>query len=165
MFRCNARKGYASQRNQWRSRSEQHKCRNLEGQEHRMITRRNIVLGAGFIALSTAIDAKAAPATVFSSSAFEAAQAAEKPILIVIHATWCPTCKAQEPILSSLLATPKFQAMVPLSVDFDAQKPAVRDFKAQMQSTLIVYRGRTERGRSVGDTNAASIEALLAKAL
>jgi thioredoxin 1 len=138
---------------------------NFKRQEQSMTTRRDIILGAGLLALWATRDAKATAVTAFSNSAFEAAQAADKPILIVIHATWCPTCKAQEPILSSLLATPKFQAVVPLSVDFDAQKPAVRDFKAQMQSTLIVYRGRAERGRSVGDTNAASIEALLAKAL
>jgi thioredoxin len=30
-----------------------------------------------------------------------------------------------------------------------------------MQSTLIIFRGRTELGRSVGDTDAKSIEALL----
>jgi hypothetical protein len=34
-----------------------------------------------------------------------------------------------------------------------------------MQSTLIVFKGKREAGRSAGDTNAASIEALLAKAI
>jgi thioredoxin 1 len=37
--------------------------------------------------------------------------------------------------------------------------------KATSQSTLIVYKGETEKGRTVGDTNAASIEALLDQAL
>jgi hypothetical protein len=54
--------------------------------------------------------------------------------------------------------------MVALSVDFDSQKDAVRKLDARMQSTLVVFRGTVERGRSVGDTSAASIEALLAKA-
>jgi thioredoxin 1 len=35
----------------------------------------------------------------------------------------------------------------------------------QKQSTLIVFKGTQETGRSTGDTNAASIEGLLAKAL
>jgi hypothetical protein len=34
-----------------------------------------------------------------------------------------------------------------------------------MQSTLIVFRGSEERGRSTGDTNRESIAALLGKAI
>jgi hypothetical protein len=50
-------------------------------------------------------------------------------------------------------------------VDFDAQKAVVKQFKAQMQSTLIVFKGSAEQGRSVGDTRQASIAALLDKSL
>jgi thioredoxin 1 len=52
-----------------------------------------------------------------------------------------------------------------IHVDFDAQKDAVRKFGAQMQSTLIVFKGGKETGRSVGDTNPDSIAALLDKAV
>ena len=41
----------------------------------------------------------------------------------------------------------------------------MRALKATSQSTLIVYNGETEKGRSVGDTNQASIAALLDQAL
>jgi hypothetical protein len=34
-----------------------------------------------------------------------------------------------------------------------------------MQSTLIVFKGSREAGRSVGDTNGKTIETLLVKAL
>ena len=44
-------------------------------------------------------------------------------------------------------------------------KPVVKQFGAQMQSTLIVFKGTAEQGRSVGDTKEASIEALLDKSL
>jgi thioredoxin 1 len=44
-------------------------------------------------------------------------------------------------------------------------KPVVKDFGAQMQSTLIVFKGAKEQGRSVGDTKEASIAALLDKSL
>jgi hypothetical protein len=50
-------------------------------------------------------------------------------------------------------------------VDFDTQKEAVKFFGARMQSTLIAFKGATETGRSVGDTDAASIAALLRKTL
>ena len=87
------------------------------------------------------------------------------PILIEIHADWCPTCKAQKPILDQLTAAPKFKDLKIFRVDFDAMKPVVKQFGAQMQSTLIVFKGAAEQGRSVGDTKQASIAALLDKSL
>jgi len=53
----------------------------------------------------------------------------------------------------------------PKVVDFDTQKDAVRFFGARMQSTLIAFKGTTETGRSVGETERSSIAALLNKAL
>jgi thioredoxin-like negative regulator of GroEL len=99
----------------------------------------------------------------FDAKAFQAAQAAGKPILVEVSAPWCPTCKAQKPILSSLGTKPDFAELTVFEVDFDSQKDVLRQLKVQQQSTLIVFRGAQEAGRSVGDTNASSIEALLRK--
>jgi thioredoxin len=101
----------------------------------------------------------------YSAEAFKAAQAAGGPILVEIHADWCPTCKAQAPILEQLTANPKFKDLIVFRVDFDDMKPVVKQFGAQMQSTLIVFKGSAEQGRSVGDTKQASISALLDKSL
>ena len=51
------------------------------------------------------------------------------------------------------------------TIDFDSQRDLVRRFGAQMQSTLIVYKGAAEVARSVGETQAEWIEQLLEKAL
>ena len=88
-----------------------------------------------------------------------------KPILVDIFAAWCPTCRAQKPILEKITAEPRFKDLVVLVVDFDSQKADVRALKAQSQSTLIVYKGPTELGRSAGDTNPNTIAALLSIAL
>src|SRR5246127_4177908 len=104
-------------------------------------------------------------AVPFSQDAFKAAQASGSPILVEIHAGWCPTCKAQNPILDKLTSAAKFKDLKIFRVDFDAQKPVVKEFGAQMQSTLIVFKGTAEQGRSVGDTKEPSIEALLNKSL
>jgi thiol-disulfide isomerase/thioredoxin len=101
----------------------------------------------------------------FEQKAFEAAQAAGKPILVEVTASWCPTCKAQAPILAKLRNDAKFRELVSFNVDFDSQKDLLKKFNVQMQSTLIVFKGKDEVGRSTGDTNAASIEALLGKAI
>ena len=82
-----------------------------------------------------------------------------------IHASWCPTCKAQDPILSELMSAPKFKDLVYFLVDFDRQKDAVKFLGARMQSTLIAFKGEKVTGRSVGDTDRSSIAALLSKTL
>jgi thiol-disulfide isomerase/thioredoxin len=101
----------------------------------------------------------------FDTTAFEAAKKAGKPILVEVTAPWCPTCKAQAPILGELRSQPRFKDLVIFTVDFDTEKRVLSGFKVQMQSTLIVFKGGTEVGRSTGDTQKASIDALLSKAL
>jgi thioredoxin 1 len=128
-----------------------------------MLNRRNI-LALSALSIIPAI-ARAASIPVFTEAAFKAAQKAGKSILVDISATWCPTCKAQAPIIKGLLGTPKFKNIVILAVDFDAQLDVVRAMGAQQQSTLIAFKGETETGRSVGDTDPASIEALFASSI
>ena len=131
-----------------------------------MLTRRFLnganVTAALVLTLAPAWANRAVP---FSAEAFKAAQEQGSPILVEIHADWCPTCKAQNPILEKLTADPKFKDLKIFRVDFDAMKPVVKEFGAQMQSTLIVFKGAREQGRSVGDTREASIAALLDQSL
>jgi thiol-disulfide isomerase/thioredoxin len=128
-----------------------------------MLSRRALALA--LVALPVTFNAFAAEKVGYSPAAFDAAQKAGKPILVEIHAPWCPTCKAQTPILTKLEAEPQYAGLKVFHVDFDSQKEAVRRFGARMQSTLVVFKGEAETGRSVGDTNADSIAALLSKTL
>ena len=82
-----------------------------------MLSRRALALA--FVALPVAVRAFAAEKVDFSAAAFDAAQKAGKPILVEIHATWCPTCKAQTPILSKLEAEPKYAGLEVFHVDFE----------------------------------------------
>lgn len=121
-------------------------------------------LSAAVLMSAVAFGARAADKVNYDAKSFAAAQAAGKPILVEIHATWCPTCKAQAPILSDLEKQEKFRNLTVFHVDFNSQKEAVKTFGARMQSTLITFKGPLETGRSVGDTNPSSIAALLDKA-
>ncbi|MDR6830776.1 thiol-disulfide isomerase/thioredoxin [Bosea sp. BE271] len=102
---------------------------------------------------------------LFVPAGFEAALKTGKPILVEVSASWCPVCKTQAPILNELVAQPRFKDLVFLDIDFDSQKEALRGLRVVQQSTLIVFKDGREVGRSVGDTNRASIEALLARAV
>ena len=130
-----------------------------------MLSRRFVLLTAAAAAAASVTPAFAAGPQPFDAAAFAAAQKSGKPIFIGIHATWCPICKAQAPILSELMSDPKFKDLLYYVIDFDSQKDLVRRFDARMQSTLIAFRGDKEQGRSVGDRNRESIAALLNKVL
>lgn len=128
-----------------------------------MIDRRSLFAASTALFLFP-LRSRAAP-QAFTAAAFEAAQAAGRPILIEVTAPWCSVCRAQKPILSDLTGSERFRGFVVLTVDFDSRKDVLRQFRVQRQSTLIVFRGAEEKGRSTGDTNRASIEALLGKAV
>lgn len=130
-------------------------------------------MGPGLRMISLAIaavlgaqsQASAAERVPFDPSSFVAAQTAGLPILVEISAVWCPTCWAQKPIIDRIAAQPGYDRLIIFEVDFDRQKPVVRALGARMQSTLIAFSGLRETGRSVGDTNPTSIEALFSATL
>jgi len=119
------------------------------------------ILILSFMVVSTAM----ADTIPFTQAAFDRLQHEGKPVLVGIHADWCPTCRAQAPIIASLLKQKDYQGITLLRVDFDNQKEVVRSFHVIKQSTLIVFKGGKEVGRSLGDTSPESIENLLRKAL
>jgi thioredoxin-like negative regulator of GroEL len=126
------------------------------------VSRRAVLASAlAVAALRPAIAAEAK----FTMEAFQAAQAAGRSILVEVHADWCPVCQRQKPILSGLGAEPTFAGVLRLVVDFDTQKDVLRTFRVTQQSTLIAFKGTAERARSVGDTNAASLRALMQSSL
>jgi thiol-disulfide isomerase/thioredoxin len=122
---------------------------------------RNSIRGAltAVTFLVTAIAAQAAQP--FNDKAFEQAQASGKTILVEVTAPWCPVCKQQHPILSDV--EKERPSLVTYQVDFDSAKSTLKRFGVQMQSTLIVFKGKTEMGRSTGQTDPAKIRGLIAK--
>lgn len=88
----------------------------------------------------------------FSEARLKALQADNALVLIDIAADWCPSCAKQKAILA------KFQQQYPeaklriLTVDFDKQKNWVIHFKAPRQSTLVLFKGTTQRWFAVAET-------------
>ena len=130
-----------------------------------MKTRRHVLALAGLLASAGLAPARAGEDAPFSEAAFEAARTAGYPILIAINAPWCPICRTQKPIIKTLAAEPRFKDLRIFDIDFDSQKDLLRRFDARMQSTLIAFKGKTEVGRSVGETQQEWIEGLMEKTL
>jgi len=101
----------------------------------------------------------------FDQARFDKLLKEGKPVLVTIHADWCTTCLTQGKILGGLLKTSPYNQLQVLRVDFDKQKKIVHAFKAQWQSTLIVFKNGKEVGRSTADTDKENIALLLRQAL
>jgi len=120
---------------------------------------------AAAAALSLAASMAHALAVVpYSAAALAAAQKAGEPVVLHFHAGWCPTCRAQDKAFESLKADPALKLTV-MQADFDTEKALEKQLKVNAQSTLIVYRGATERARSTGETDPARLKSLLQGAL
>ncbi len=122
-----------------------------------------VVSAFAFSALSNI--AIAAPIQKFSNAALQAAQRAGKPVLVDIHADWCPTCRRQAPTIEAISRDPAFAKLIILKLDFDAQVAERTALGVRKQSTLIAYNGRNERTRATGIIDPAQIRALAASAL
>lgn len=99
----------------------------------------------------------------FNQQDFDTLTTAGKPVVLDISATWCPTCKAQKPIIDGLMKQPAYKDITLMTIDFDSAKPTLKKFKVNMQSTLVAFKGVNEVGRSVGDTTPAGLEGLIKK--
>jgi thiol-disulfide isomerase/thioredoxin len=129
-----------------------------------MLNKRHLLAGFALTLAATPFMAAVAPVAALDKAPFDA-KTAGKPILVEVTAPWCPTCKAQAPILARLSSMPKFKEMVRFNIDFDTQKDLLRQFNVRVQSTMIAFKGKQEVGRSSGDTNPDSIERLLEKSI
>lgn len=116
-----------------------------------------LLLTAAFLVTSFAAHA----AQPFTAKSFQDAQAAGKSILVDVTASWCPVCKVQRPIVEGLeKSNPRLAVF---EVDFDKAKDVLKQLGVQSQSTLIVFKGAKEVGRSTGATDPAAITALVQK--
>ena len=101
----------------------------------------------------------------FDDANFEAQLKAGKPILVVAHAPWCPTCRAQQSVLKEIYAADTYKNITYLVVDYDNQKDVLKKLNIFRQSTLIVFKDGKEVDRNIGETSSRVIESMLKKAL
>lgn len=126
---------------------------------------RAVFAGLVAVMLVGSVPASAAETKTYSPEALAEAKEAGKPILVEVYAAWCSVCRAQSPIVQALTGEPKYKNLVVFKADFDKDKADLKALNVRQQSTLILYKDGEEIDRSVGDTSAFSIEAMLDKTL
>lgn len=117
-------------------------------------------IGLMFLLLSTA-QAAAMTWNEFSQAAFDAAQAEGGVVVVDIYADWCPTCKAQKPILDEIATDPTLADAVLMRVNFDTEKDFLASHRIPRQSTILVFIGDKEVSRTIAETDAARLRSAI----
>ena len=101
----------------------------------------------------------------YSQQEFDRLAQAGQSVVVDVSAPWCPTCKAQKPVIDRLSGSPAYKDVTILAVDFDHDKDTLTRHKVRWQSTLIAFHGGREVARSVGETRPDAIEGVFSSAL
>lgn len=118
-----------------------------------------------FIAGLLASTANAGEIVPASMEAYKQASMAKKPIIMHIHASWCPVCAKQNPAIEALMKEPEFKDVVVFKIDFDTDKALVEQLGVKSQSTLIAAKGPVEIDRMVGISDQEQIRQFIRKSL
>jgi len=130
----------------------------------------SVAVLAAFLVVPTVVAAAPAAAAAaavrpFDQAAFNEAQKAGKPILVWVHAPWCPVCREQAKTIARVTAGPAYRDMQVFRIDYDTQTSLWQKFGATMQSTVIAYHGRRETARIAHETDDAKVAAVIRSAI
>ena len=117
------------------------------------------------VCLLFAFGLAAASERPFDQAAFEHLKAEGKPVVVYFHATWCPTCKIQQPIVDRLSASADLKGVTLFEADYDKEVALKRALRVTQQSTFVVFKNGHEVARSTGETTEPAIKSTLDKAL
>jgi thioredoxin 1 len=101
----------------------------------------------------------------FNQAQFDSLRSAGKPVAVVFHADWCPTCRAQAPVLKELVQTPALKPLTLYVANYDTEKALRKALGVSQQSTIVVFKDGKEVARSTGDTQQDVLAALLRRAI
>lgn len=120
-------------------------------------------LFVGAMQLSAAADTKGW--TTYDAADFMMAQKKGKTIVVDVYADWCPTCRAQAPILDELRVEKQSSDVLFVKVNYDEQKAFLRQHRIPRQSTVLVFQGMEEKARSIAQTDRTALRSAVLGAL
>jgi len=111
----------------------------------------------------------ASPATY--QAALKDAQANERPLLVLVGATWCPGCVTmKQTVLPAMQKDGSMKGVSYVTVDADADREVASQLmRGSMIPQLIVFAktpdGKWHREQITGQTSAAQVKSLIARAV
>lgn len=101
----------------------------------------------------------------YNKAAFDKALASGQPVIVDFRADWCPTCKAQAPLVQDLLKEPRMKDVTLFLANYDTEKELKKTLRVSSQSTFVVFKGGKEVARSTGQTKKEDLAETFSKAL
>ena len=123
---------------------------------------RSITLG---LSLAFAAVAAVAAEVPYDKAKFDAALAQGQPVIVDFSASWCPTCRAQKPVVEALMQDKKLEPVTLFVADYDKEAALKKQLGVTQQSTFVVFKAGKEVARSTGQTQKQAIAELFYKAL
>lgn len=118
-----------------------------------------LALSAGFFAAYAALPPGFSD---YSKEKFEAALRGAKPVLVHVHADWCPVCVRQERAFQQLSESADFKRFNAIQVNFDMDLDFRKTYSVNNQSVILIFKDGKEAGRIGGVTDTAKIGEFLA---
>ncbi len=107
----------------------------------------------------------AMPFGEYNAGSFVKLLSSGQPIVVHVHADWCPVCRAQIPIIDKVLAGNAYKNVRAVRVNFDREKQFLTDYRVVRQSTILIFKGGKEIARLSYDADPARIEQTLERAI
>lgn len=130
-----------------------------------MLSRRIFHTILAVAALGLSLAAHALTVKPYTAADLAAAQNAGAPVALHFSADWCPSCQDQSRVFETLKTDPALAKMTILVVDYDKAQDLRKSMTVRAQSTIVVFKGKTEVTRNGGDTAADKIKATLVQGL
>lgn len=101
----------------------------------------------------------------YREDAFAKARAAGRTTALQFHSGWCPVCVMQERGVRALQDDKELAQVIVFQADFAREDALRKQYNVTSFSTLVFFKGETERARTTGDFRAEQLKTLFAKAL
>jgi thioredoxin 1 len=98
-------------------------------------------------ALLIAVPAAAKDFSAYEKAKLDAAIKSGAPVVVHVHAEWCPICRKQMAVLDEIFKDPSLAGVAGIRVNYDVDRDFVSAFKVKRQANILVFKGGKEVGR------------------
>ncbi len=131
--------------------------------EREKIMRRSLLVLAALAFI--AVPAIAKTFAPYEKAKLDAAINAGGPVVVHVHADWCPTCRSQSSTMDQLFKDPALAKVQTIRVNYDRDRDFLTAYKVVKQATIIAFKGGKEISRITYDPDPAKVAAVVRSAL
>lgn len=122
------------------------------------------------LAIAAAIAFAVSPAAAkdfpaYDRAKLETAIKSGAPVVVHVHAEWCPICRRQIVVLDELFKSPALAKVQTVRVNYDKDRDFISAFKVKRQANILVFKDGREVARVDFDPNADVIRTAVHRAL